>query len=214
MNVVKEFQNSVEAQDYNKALFVLINNKDKFEPSVHEYNLGVLWAKKEKFVESRIHLEKAKSMGLINSDVVKNLEVVKDQLGVSYIEQVNSYESKALDFTLSLNLYTPLLMSSILLIAILISIKNMVNSITLGLSLILAALPSIGYLYVKDHFQVNIVREEVSVRKGPSKIFDEIQNLPAGMRIITKKNNGKDWYYVVVPKSHAGWISEPEMETL
>jgi phosphopantetheinyl transferase (holo-ACP synthase) len=213
MQIVRDFQNKIENKDYSEALMVLIKNKEAFDPAVYEYNLATVWARKEKFVESRIHFEKAIKLGLINKELVKNLEMVKDQLGVGYLEQKNSFEENFLDFSMNIDIYTPILISSILLIAFMMWVKNFLNIFSVVISLLISLLPIAGYVYLQDNYVVSIVREDTIVREGPSKIFPETQVLPAGMKFISKKT-GKDWYSVVVPKSHQGWVLNPEMEKL
>ena len=213
MQILKDFENNIEKENYNDALMLLIQNKDNFDPAVYEYNLGTIWARKDKFVESRIHFEKAIKLGLINKEVVKNLNMVKDQLGVGYLEQTNSFEEDFFNASLNIDVYTPVLISSLLLILFMMWIKNFLNIFSIIISVFLSLSPIFGYFYINEHYSINIIREDTIVREGPSKIFSETQVLPAGMKFISKKT-GNNWYNVIVPKSHRGWITNPEMEKL
>jgi hypothetical protein len=213
MQVLEEFQKNFEAKDYNQALVVLLQNRDKFDPAVYEYNLGSVWARKEKFVESRVHFEKSIKLGLINKEVVSNLDMVKDQLGVGYLEEINTLEGKFINYTLGLDIYTPIILSSLILIMFLSLMGKSISIIKFSFSLAIAAIPLVIYFHIDNNYQLNIVREEAIVRQGPSKIFPETQILPAGMKFISKKN-ANSWYNVIAPRSHRGWIQNPEMETL
>ena len=59
--------------------------------------------------------------------------------------------------------------------------------------------------FIVKTFQVEINSNEVTIYRGPSKIFEELQVLPPGVRFIVTKESNR-WRYIEYPKNFRGWI--------
>ena len=213
MSIIVEFQNLVEKESYDKALGLLLQNKQEFEPGVFYYNKGVLEARREDFVAARVSLEKSIKEGYLHKDLVKNLEMIKNNLGVDYLEQNNDFQTDFINTTLSFEIYTSLIISSLVLISLHLLFKNIKSLYTTPLILLISALPTVFHYYLKDNYEIVVISEETIMRKGPSKIFEEEDSLPAGMKLTVKKKLG-DWTHIVSPSSHQGWIYKAKVEKL
>jgi hypothetical protein len=79
--------------------------------------------------------------------------------------------------------------------------------------LFLGLLPTVFYFqHVNQHEKI-IVLEDEYVYRGPSKMFEQIQIIPKGMKLFTGKNyNG--WRYIVTPTSHQGWFTTNKVKSL
>ena len=214
MSITDEFQKLVEAEDYDKALAFLIQNQKEFDQGIFYYNKGTLDAKRGDLINARISFEKAKAQGFINKDLVKNLEMTKDTLGVGYLEKTYSIESDLITTVVDMSLYTPIIISSMLLISFFVFFREIKNIFLISIFFVISSLPLLGCYYVQENFEKVIVKEEAIVRVGPSKIFDESQIIPAGMMVILKKNKSKNWANIYLPKSHGGWVQNIETENL
>lgn len=213
MSIIVEFENLVNAKQYDKALGFLLQNKEAFEPGVFFYNKGVLEARREDLVAARVSFEKSIKEGYLNNDLIKNLEMTKNNLGVDYLERSDDFESNILHTTLDLSIYTPIIFTSVLLIALITMLKNIKSAFILPVILVISSLPTVYYLYLKENYYKAVILEDAIIRRGPSEIFEEQQELPSGMLIILKKNESK-WSHIVSPKSHRGWINNVEMDEL
>lgn len=213
MALINDFQNLVEAKNYDKALGLLLQNKDSFEPGVFHYNKGVLEARREDFVAARISFEKAIKKGYLNKELSKNLEMAKNQLGVYYLEKTSDFEVNFINSMINFEIYTPIIITSILLIALLSAFKSFKSSFVIPIVLVVSSLPIVSYMYLKENYHQVIVTEAHTTRKGPSEIFELDQELPAGMMITIKKNKS-NWSHVFSPKSHRGWVKNLKAEKI
>jgi len=154
-------------------------------------------------VGARILLEKAKLNGFYSPEVKQALEVVKRDLQINYIESDQSFIDKFVVESKSVSdLFYPTVSLFFLLLMIGLWAKKFKILSLLMLSISILSISFYGYL---TFISLNISKDENIVRTGPSRIFEEAQKIPAGLRfVITKKY--KDWSYVDFPKDYRGWI--------
>lgn len=205
MQVLNEFEHLVKSEDYDAALAILVKNKYEFESSIYHYNVGVIWAKKSNFVMARKHFELAKASGYVSVELKNNLEEVKNQLGISYLEKSNDLKTKLLDTCLSLDPYTPMIISSLIFISFFMLVRDSFKKVSLLICVSL--LPVLVYYGVQENYEKSIVMQDTIVRKGPSGIFEKVQELPGGVLIIhSKLKDG--WIHIVSPPHLRGWTNK------
>ena len=55
--ILSNFRESFESQKYDDAMSILKTNQLSFDPGVYEYNMALVYLKKEDFVNARINFE-------------------------------------------------------------------------------------------------------------------------------------------------------------
>lgn len=213
MGITEEFKSLVENKEYDRALGFLIQNQKEFEPGVFYYNKGTLEARRGDLVSARVSFEKAKANNYLTEELIKNLEMTKDNLGVGYLEETYSLEADLINTVIDMNIYTPIILTSVLLSTFFYFFKEVKNLFLIALFFVISSLPVISYYYFNENYERVIVQEEAIVRRGPSEIFEEQQIIPPGMKVILKKNKS-EWSHIFLPRSHAGWITKTKMEKL
>ncbi|MDA8793860.1 SH3 domain-containing protein [Bacteriovoracaceae bacterium] len=177
------------------------------------YLKGNLLAKEGNFSQARILFEKAKFSGYENSLLENNLSFVKKQLRTKYIEESNDISSQLYSFT---NNYTytfwslflwPLFIWFVLLF--INKSKWLIKIIPLLMMLIFSSL----VIYTKESGIVSFSNKDVAIFDGPSRAFDQVREVPAGIKLITKELR-KNWYYIVFPDNLSGWVPKEDLEFL
>ena len=213
MNLQKKYQELFANSQHEKAIELLKSSKGKFEPALYHYNLGVNYAKTNELPLARFHFEKSKDSGFYSLEVSKNLEQVKELLQVESVEANTSVRDHVYDFVLSSSIYSGANLSLALLLLLLFQMKKISRGwvrIILALAMIF---PFAFQWSLKERYDQTIALTQKEVWRGPSKIFEQTQEIPAGMKFIVSENfNG--WRYVVSPSSHQGWIQNKSLRKL
>jgi len=212
-NILTEFRVFFNAGEYDKAKEVLISQKHLFDPGVYEYNLGIVNYKTGNLVSARVNFEKAQIKGFYSKEVKEALKEVKSELGVISLEEVSSplNSFKSFSYQVPVEIY----LSITLLFAILFTIfrKSVTSKILRVFIFIIILLPTIFFYKEVQMKKVEVAKEEHFVFAGPSKMFEQVQLIPAGMKIITGKEV-PGWKYIEIPESHSGWIEDTQLERL
>ncbi|MEX1099817.1 MAG: hypothetical protein WEB87_05295, partial [Bacteriovoracaceae bacterium] len=179
----------------------------------YHYNLAVNYAKMDQLPLARFHFEKAKDSGFYSLELSKNLEQVKELMGVSRVEEKTSFTDYVFETGLSLSTYTGANVSLILFIVFLFQMKKISRW---WLKVLIAALtlaPLTGQLYLKENYDQMLAMDKKQVLRGPSAIFEKNQEVPAGMKYVASKNYS-GWRYIVSPSSHKGWTRNERAKEL
>ena len=198
MNKLKGF---IESRDYESA-YQWIESQETHD-HLKSYHKAYVLFNEGKLAEARSILEGLKVNGLYSKEVNAGIKQIKDKLELKYIEQEYSKADKFTLTSASLpHLFYPMLSAllGVLFLTLLIKNKKLISVIVLFLSLIPA-----GIYYRVNSFQVEINLEEVTIYRGPSKIFESLQVLPIGTRFIVTKEV-KDWKYIEFPSIFQGWV--------
>jgi len=81
------------------------------------------------------------------------------------------------------------------------------------LMIVLVTIPLIFYSQYVNKYNAAIVLEDQVIYRGPSKMFEQIQLVPQGMKIYTGKEF-EGWRYIIAPESHRGWFYSEKVEVL
>lgn len=207
---MKELKKLINKKDYDSALTYLESNKT-IETPIRNYNLGYIYFKKNDHVKARTYLEKAQYEGLRTSELKNALHRVKSELGIQNIEKSYTVEDNLMMQTIGHHEDVFFaLMGSFLLVALLLGVRGK-YLMTSFFSLLFLVVCSF-FLFIQN-YEVQINKEESFVYKGPSKIFEQIQVITPGMKLITEKNEG-NWSFVSYPKIYRGWLFKSKVNKL
>lgn len=210
--ILNELKQSFEKKDYDAAIALINSNKTKFDPGVYEYNLGIAYYKKGDLVTARVWLEKAKGKGFYSNKLLSAIKEVSQELEVNRLEEAQGFNDSFSQFIASVPIDAYITLSLFFLVLLGIFFKKIDKYIRIIL-LVLAFLPVTFYgFYAKDFHSIIVLDDEI-VYRGPSTMFEQIQLIPKGMKILTGQTyNG--WRYIVSPSSHQGWFHTDKVEKL
>lgn len=212
MPVLEEFKTLYQKQKYQEAIKLLQKSKDKFEPGVYEYNLGLVFMRNDQLVQARIQFEKAKYNGFYSTELKEAMSEVTSRLEVKTLEQPSTFKDEFNSVVLQVPFDVYIFISLIFIFLVLWLYKKIDKYQTTILALF-AILPTVFYYqYVARHEKIILLNDEFLYR-GPSKMFEQIQLAPKGMKLFTgKDHNG--WRFVESPESHKGWFKTDQVEKI
>lgn len=212
LSILDEFKVLFEKKDYQKAADFLHKHKDKFETGVFDYNLGLVYLKNNQFVKARVSLEKAKINGFYSNEVQAALSEVTESLDVKMLEEPTSFSDSFNSIVLQVP-FDAYVFVTLFFVTISIATYKKFDKYIRLIIFVLGLLPTVFYFqHVNQHEKI-IVLEDEYVYRGPSKMFEQIQIIPKGMKLFTGKNyNG--WRYIVTPTSHQGWFTTNKVKSL
>ncbi len=209
-SILSVFKEKFEAKQFDQALLVLQENKVLFDEAVFHYNLGSIYLAKDELVLARINFEKSIDLGLESNQTLKSLSIVKEKMGVSSIERPSSRIEK-IQTQLSTTQFDVFL--SVSLILIISAVVKKMNPLLKTLFIFIATLPVVYfYVSVSGHERF-IAVDTTKVLRGPSTMFEQVQEVPKGMIFIIK-DRLDDWVRVEYPLSHQGWIQKEGIKEL
>jgi hypothetical protein len=178
-------------------------NTVDIELPIKLYNLGFISHKKGELAQSVYYLEKAKSEGLFSKEWDESMHKVKFDLGIDLIEANYSKTDELLlnGHSVKIEVYYSLIVIFILVGLGLFKFVNKYVSIIVLVPIVLIVLmiKTIGPLTGA------INKVEVAIYRGPSRIFEQVQTLGPGVKILFSKQN-KDWKYIKYPEVFQGWV--------
>ena len=136
---------------------------------------------------------------------------MKESLDIKVIEDSYPIQDKVLleISGLSTDVYLALV-SFFLLVTLVGIIKAKKMLVSFGTLLTIISF-SLGLFVFNLDLKVNI--KENIVFEGPSKMFEQIQILPRGIKFITIKKDNK-WEYIGYPEFLKGWVYNSEAKSL
>lgn len=208
----EKYQQLFRKAKFDEAFVALEGLRSELEPGLFSYNMALLNQKMNKLEMSRYHYENALAHGLGSLKVYKNLELVKNELGVTALEKSESVD----DYLYSSNFLTNIEYLGIIGFMILLTSIFLYKKMN---KFFLISLNALIVLYIAGIFFLNqnkikvISLEEINIYHGPSKIFEVIQTTPPGMKIIVEDSNEK-WIKVIIPSRFSGWIENKGFKKL
>lgn len=207
----KTFREFYDQKDYANAELLLRKNSDVIPAELWNYNLGTVLAQKNDFPMARYHLLKAKSLGLKTESLSENLRFVEEKLETPKWETPLSLEDYSKKSVLWAHggFFTTLAL--LVLIAGIIHFMRSKTVRLIPLYALLMLLP-LGMHFWVGSWESYIVKENLLVLEGPSAIFSPRGEVPAGVRILTKKKG--DWHKIIYPSRFEGWVREQGLMSL
>ncbi len=203
---LKKLESFYVNKEYDRGLVFLDELSEKLEPSVYHYNKGTFLAKKESFAKARLHFERAKELNFNSTALENNLEVVKKNLQVEVIEEPQSFtENLIYSFD---GLSKDYFLSFFLIFIILSSIFfKKFKSLSLAFLFLFCSLIPLGVSkYLKTVYKRAIVTDSTAVFDGPSEVFEQISEIPEGVKIILSEKRDNNWHYIDFPQPYRGWV--------
>lgn len=210
---MKPFQDLFESKEWIKASQWLENNRLSIENSVYFYNQGVVSYKLNELPLARFYFEKAISEGMEETAVYKNLNSVKQDLGVESIETPSFFDIA------QGNIYSLMSQDTQILIWIVITLififmgifkKIKTNFYYFG-SIVFFVSTSIIYFFVGPNSKTlspneeAIIIKQTSLYEGPSAVFEQLGSLPPGLKVKIEQSKN-EWAKIIKPQSVRGWI--------
>ena len=207
---MSDLKSYLDNKNYDEAIKFL-NSNNTFEKPIKFYNLGYVYTLKGDFVQARFYLEKAKAEGLINEKVENSLKLVKSKLGVEQVESDYPVIDKSI---LSISHYKEDVFLTVLGLVLMIFLYGIFRKKRIIATISVIVFLSLGsFLYVIKDFKTVIVKEEVFVHQGPSRIFEPNQMIMPGAKVVID-GEARDWKYVKYPEVYRGWIYKSKVKKL
>jgi len=173
--------------------------------------MGTVLAQLNQLPEARLHLLIAQKIGLI-SPSNQNLELVEEKLEITRLEKplsVSDYFFKT-SFLAAEGWLTTL--SLIFLITGIIICRKSASVKKLGLFFIATITPLI-FNFIINAVPLEISLKPIVFKEGPSEIFMDRGEIPAGVMLITREREG--WREILFPSRFNGWVKDnPNLKRL
>lgn len=213
-DVISNLESFYQSGKYEEGIKFLSNHRSEFDPGIYHYNLGTFHAKNGELALGRFHFEAAKDLGFKNSMLQHNLEVIKYDLKINGIEEPSNFENWILNF--SDNVSHDVLLSFFLFFLFLsIFIFNKFKSLAFPILFLLISLVPLGVKEIlKKKFTKAVVVNESSLYDGPSEIYEEIGDLPKGLKLYMSLRRDESWYFIEYPEPYRGWVNYSKLNLL
>lgn len=205
-----KFQEYVSSENWKMAQ-ELLKEQDLFDPLIRDYNQSLLYFKQGRLLEARYTLEKVMTKGFINQESNLLLNSLIEAQGLTGIRTEYGIEdnvflnSKSIDGSVYL---------SVFLVFVLVFTIGIVKSQKLlawagGILMVFF----IAFYYQIQLGQLALSQEEMVIYEGPSKIFEQVQTIPRGLKIIYEEPK-KGWIKILYPKYLQGWATNAKVMKL
>lgn len=199
---MSEFETWIRNKEFDKAYEWLDKSQSGHNK---EFNTALVKYYQGDLAKAREILEGLKLKGFASKELTEAIHTVKQDLNLVMLEREYDREDVFILTSSSLpELFYPTISVIILFTSLVYGIKR--RFIITSVFFILSLLPLFIYQRVNS-FQVEINREETTIYRGPSKIFEEVEILPLGVQFIVTKSS-KDWRYIEYPSLFRGWIRQ------
>lgn len=198
-----EFNKFVEEKAFAEAEALI--RKKEFPKTILNFNLGYLEYEKGNLVNAKKYLESAKFSGMFSDEVDSALELINSELDIIYTEQeISDFDN----FIFNSASLPPEFFPTISVLMFLLSGILLLKKIRImGVSFLVGGIAFLSlFCFIKD-LSIKYNLEEGIVYRGPSRIFEEKQAVPAGIKLIFSKEV-KDWKYIKYPSIYEGWVYE------
>ncbi|MFZ4712812.1 MAG: tetratricopeptide repeat protein [Bacteriovoracaceae bacterium] len=209
--LLKSLETLYTKAKYQEAIDLLLKNKESFDPGLFHYNLGSLYLKNKNLPVARFHLEKAYHLGFQVEEVLNNIKVTEAGLDLSTLESSGNQFTD--NFYQALFLPASYMVGYFLMISLIVLwIKKWkkVSWLATSLFFLLLVSPLIVKFSLSQSLNVAVALKASHSKEGPSAIFENNHDIPAGLRlIVTKPKEG--WYFIQYPTHLSGWIKSEDL---
>lgn len=209
--MLKTFETYYLQKDYQQAIQTLQQQGQGLPAGIKHFNLGTVYAETEQWPRARFHLIQAERAGYTHEKLVHNLLLVESKLeidrwekpltGKDYFIQLSSFFSGGPMISLSL----------IFLIWGLLILKKKRQLWIAGVFLLLFTMPLAFNLWVNS-WPWALVMEPATIQEGPSAIFGNRGDIPAGVLILSRQDG--DWARITYPARFEGWVRQRSIKNL
>jgi hypothetical protein len=209
-DLLKTFETYYAQKDYNKAVNFLVSHEKDISPGLWHYNLGTVMAQMNNLPLARFHLLQAERLGFSEKAVLANKELVESKLEADKYERSISKTDYLFKAGLFLSDGVFLTIVLAMIVAAIWSMKR--KSFEVLACLAIGIVVTLGLNWWVKSWPLQIVVKPQLIREGPSSIFPEVEELPAGIMVITSEKGG--WKKILYPSRYGGWIINDGLKEL
>jgi hypothetical protein len=210
-DVLKTFETSYAQKDYTQAQKILETKASAFARDTWEYNMGTVLARRENYPEARFHLLEAQALGLNAPELTQNLSLVEERLDLPRLEKSLNTQDHFLKAGLILSdgYFSTLSLLGLLVGIFVIKAKFSFQRLAVFFTLIVTPLVFKFWMASLDQF---VAIKPAVFQDGPSTIFSKIGDIPAGVRIVGKRDGA--WIKILYPSRFEGWSRIEDLKKL
>lgn len=207
---LKELQELFVSKKFDEARDLLLTKKSEISSGLFHYNMGAVLGEQGNLPAARYHFELAKKEGFSHPALYKNLSIVKTKLGTK--TQVINKNEYIIDLFSTLPSSTFIFSSLVLTILTVLVCKYLKASmkVMILVSFIVFTPTLYKSFYFDKKFSTAINLKEVELFQGPSKIYEVIDMVPAGNKLILSKSHD-EWVFIEYPIEFSGWVNRDKI---
>ena len=201
--VLKTVEALYAQKNYEAALHELQQGQATIPEDIWHFNMGTTYGKLGSWPLARYHLLMAEARGLISSKLTINKTIVAEKIGAQKLEQPlgsSDYFVRA-GMLASEGMLT--LVSLVFLVCGLLVLWRKRNIKAFGLCLVMTVI-SLGINLWIERWNRFVVIDPQTILDGPSAIFASRGEVPAGVFLVAKPEDG--WLRIIYPSRFEGWI--------
>jgi hypothetical protein len=187
---LKTVQTFYESHDYQEALKTLESGHEQIPAGIWHYNMGTIHGKLENWSRARYHFLMAEEKGFSSPELLTNKQIAEQKLEISKLEK-------------------PLGASDYATFALLMVVVGILSiwrkaSFKVTLSFFAGSLLIMLCHWGVKSLDKSVVIDEIPLHDGPSVIFGSRGEVPAGVFLITTKQD--EWLKIIYPSRFEGWV--------
>ena len=197
---------------YQEFIDKIIKSSNEFDPATYYYNLGTAYAKLGNFGAGRYNLERSYIEGNISDELLNNLSFVRGQIGVADMAMSGDLLDQFFYWIVGspawlLQSCLGLFIALLLIIVVFAPISKIKSSLV-AIALSVAVIFSVNSM--RDRYQLAVALEEIPLKEGAAKVFEDYGSLPNGALVLLRKSPS-GWYQIIRPYSLMGWTKSNKL---
>lgn len=201
--MLKTFEDFYVKKDYQNALLTLEKQGSSLPKDMLQYNLGTVHSKLGHWAQARYHFLLAEEAGFSENSLVQNLDAVEEKLEITRLEQPLEPQDYAVKAALFAKDGVLTSIALLILITGLVLLKKRASLWKIAAWIVGIALPLALSFWINTWPRFIALEPQV-IAEGPSAIFRESGELPAGVTVIATGEG--EWRRILWPSRFSGWI--------
>ena len=207
-DVLKTFESFYVKKDYQNALLTLQNHKSELPAGLWNYNVGTVLAQELRLSEARFHFLIASKSGFESKELSQNKELVEEKLEIGRLEKPQTTQDYLIKGALFAEDGLLTTLSLLILVIGLWVLRRRADFKKIVFFLVLVISPIALNFWISSWSKA-VVKIAQPLNEGPSVIFGNLGEIPAGVLVITR--NEGEWDQVIYPSRFHGWIKNNEL---
>ncbi len=203
---IEDVLKTVEAlhaqKDYKSAIHKLETNQSKISPGVWHYNMGSVHGKLENWSLSRFHFLMAELNGYSTKELMMNKKLVESKLSIEKYEKPISTTDYLIKGSLIASQGILTMVSFLIILFAIYRARKVSELKSLALTTLFAGFILVLNFWILSWTKVVVFSPQM-VREGPSVIFRETTEVPAGIMLVISKEG--EWSKIIYPSRFEGW---------
>jgi hypothetical protein len=165
--------------------------------------MGTVLAQELRFSEARFHFLKATKSGFESKELSQNLDLVEEKLESVRLEKPQSTQDYLVKGALIAEDGLLTTLGLLILVSGLGILRRRADFKKIIFFLVLVLAPIALNFWISSWSKA-VVKTAQPINEGPSVIFGNLGEIPAGVLIITR--NEGEWHQILYPSRFQGWI--------